>query len=60
MVTYDATGAVIGAVVGAYWRASKLPPHLKDAVLCSDVVVMKADLIGRAEQLTEQIMARGG
>lgn len=55
----DTTGAVTGAILGAYWGASKLPPHLKDAVLRSDAMVMKTNLTGLAEQLTEQMMARG-
>ena len=54
----DTTGAVTGAILGAYWGASNLPNHMKDAVLRSDVMVVKTDLVGLAEQLTERIMAR--
>ena len=55
----DTTGAVTGAILGAYWGASNLPNPMKDAVLRSDVMVVKTDLVGLAEQLTERIMARG-
>ena len=55
----DTTGAVTGAILGAYWGASNLPSHMKNAVLRSDAMVVKTDLVGLAEQLTERIMARG-
>lgn len=54
----DTTGAVTGAILGAYWGADKLPSHLKDAVLRADVSVVKTDLTGLAQQLTDQIMKR--
>ena len=55
----DTTGAVTGAILGAYWGASNLPNPMKDAVLRSDVMVVKTDLVGLAEQLTERIVAHG-
>lgn len=54
----DTTGAVTGAILGAYWGADKLPPHLKEAVLRADASVMKTNLTRLAQQLTDQMMSQ--
>ncbi len=52
----DTTGAVTGAILGAYWGADKLPYHLKEAVLRADASVMKTNLTVLADQLTDEII----
>ena len=54
----DTTGAVTGAILGAYWGASRLPTHMKEIVLSADSLVMQTNLKQLAQQLTDRITAR--
>ncbi len=52
----DTTGAVTGAILGAYWGADKLPPRMKEAVLRADASVIKTNLEDLAARLTDHII----
>ncbi|MGB3780602.1 MAG: ADP-ribosylglycohydrolase family protein [Tunicatimonas sp.] len=52
----DTTGAVTGAILGAYWGADKLPPSMKEAVLRTDASVVETSLKDLAARLTDQII----
>ena len=52
----DTTGAVTGAILGAYWGADKLPPSMKEAVLRTDASVVETNLKDLAARLTDQII----
>ena len=54
----DTTGAVTGAILGAYWGASGLPDEMKEQVLAADRMVMQTNLPQLAQQLTDRIMKR--
>jgi len=54
----DTTGAVAGAILGAYHGASALPPDLKELVLKTSRETLDIDLEQTAEQLTEAIWKR--
>ena len=54
----DTTGAITGAILGAYWGASRLPDTMKERVLLADSMVIRTNLPALAQQLTDQIMQR--
>ena len=55
----DTTGAITGAILGAYWGANRLPPAMKEQLLTADNKVMQTNLPQLARQLTDRIIERG-
>ncbi|MBO0930279.1 ADP-ribosylglycohydrolase family protein [Fibrella sp. HMF5036] len=56
----DTTGAIIGAILGAYHGANKLPKDLVNQVLTVNKKHTETDLTKLADELTEVIWARQG
>lgn len=54
----DTTGAVTGAILGAYWGADKLPKDMVAKVLAVNKERLGTDLEDVASKLTDRIMAR--
>jgi len=54
----DTTGAVTGAILGAYWGADKLPKDMVAKVLAVNKERLGTDLEDVANKLTDRIMAR--
>ncbi|MBC7922506.1 MAG: ADP-ribosylglycohydrolase family protein [Ferruginibacter sp.] len=54
----DTTGAVTGAILGAYWGANRLPKPMVAQVIKANRALFGTELEALAEQMTEKIMAR--
>ena len=54
----DTTGAVTGAILGAYWGADKLPKDMVAKVLAVNKERLGTDLEDVANKLTDRILAR--
>lgn len=53
----DTTGAITGAILGAYWGFEKLPEDLKEMVITTNKEKLKIDLEDLARQLTDKVVA---
>ena len=53
----DTTGAVTGAILGAYWGADKLPKDMVAKVLAVNKQRLGTNLEDLASQLTDKILA---
>lgn len=54
----DTTGAVTGAILGAYWGADKLPKDMVAKILAVNKEHLGTDLEDVANKLTDKILAR--
>ena len=54
----DTVGAITGAILGAYWGASRLPAHLAEPVLATNKEQLGIDLPVLAERLQRLVLNR--
>ena len=56
----DTIGAISGAILGAYWGAAQLPPHLVAQVLETNEEDLDIDLKSLAREFTDLVINRKG